>query len=86
MTQKNSHLCKTLFVMLALVIASPAHASRHGIPEHGQPALEGYSPVSYYEKGRPELGSSHYRSAYEGNVYWFTSAKQKAVFDKAPAA
>lgn len=86
MIKKRTQLCTTIIVMLLVVIALPTHASEHGIPEHGQPALEGYSPVSYHEKGHPEMGSSRYQSTHEGNVYWFASSEQKKAFDKAPAA
>ena len=75
-----------IFLMLLLAPAMIVHASDHGIAEHTQPALEGYSPVSYYEKGRPEVGSRKYQSTYQGNVYWLTSAEQKKMFDDDPAA
>jgi hypothetical protein len=75
-----------ILLILLLAPAMIAHASGHGIAEHAQPALEGYSPVSYYENGRPEMGSRKYQSTYRGNVYWLTSAEQKTTFDDDPSA
>lgn len=86
MSIHGTQMYSAIILLVLLVTALPTHASNHEIPEPGQPALEGYSPVSYHEKGHPEMGSSKYRSTYEGNVYWFTSAGQKEAFDKAPAA
>ena len=46
--------------------------------------LNGYSPISYFEEGRPEKGSKHFKSSYEGINYYFTNQSQKATFDKSP--
>ena len=50
------------------------------------PAIEGYSPLSYFEVGRPEKGSRAHASVYQGKEYWFTSAEQVARFEADPAA
>ena len=47
-------------------------------------ALQGYSPVSYLELGLAQRGSKQYKSTYEGISYYFTSAEQKAIFEKNP--
>ena len=47
-------------------------------------ALEGYSPVSYLDLKLAQKGSEQYQSVHEKVVYYFTSAAQKATFDKNP--
>lgn len=74
-----------ILTILALMPALTAHAADN-VVVHGQPALEGYSPVSYYEQGHPEKGSRDHQSTYQGNVYWFTNAAQKKSFDANPSA
>ena len=48
-------------------------------------ALRGYSPVSYFEVGRPEKGKKEFKSTYQGIRYYFTSAAQKKTFDANPS-
>lgn len=47
-------------------------------------AIGGYSPVSYFKQNKPERGSARFYSTYRGQTYWFTSEKQKTLFDAAP--
>lgn len=47
-------------------------------------AIGGYSPVSYFEKGRAEQGSPEHQADYEGKTYFFTSAAQVATFRANP--
>ncbi len=48
-------------------------------------ALQGYSPVSYLDLGLAQRGSKDFKSEHQKVVYYFTSAEQKATFDKNPA-
>ncbi len=48
-------------------------------------ALQGYSPVSYLDLGLAQRGVKEYKSEYQKVVYYFTSAAQKATFDKNPS-
>lgn len=48
-------------------------------------ALQGYSPVSYADLGLAQKGIKNYKSEHQKVVYYFTSAEQKATFDKNPA-
>jgi len=75
-------------IVLVLLLASTltTHASNQSTVDIGRPALDGYSPVSYYEQGHPEAGSRKYQSTYQGNIYWLTSARQKRRFDANPSA
>lgn len=47
-------------------------------------ALDGYSPVSYADLGLAQKGVQQFKSTYKKVNYYFTSADQKASFDKNP--
>ena len=47
-------------------------------------ALEGYDPLSYFDPGRPEKGSSKFQFAFDDAVYWFKSADHRAKFAADP--
>ncbi len=47
-------------------------------------ALSGYSPVSYLDLGLAQKGDKQFKSEHNKVIYYFTSAKQKSVFDKNP--
>ncbi|MEM7086928.1 MAG: YHS domain-containing (seleno)protein [Bacteroidota bacterium] len=47
-------------------------------------ALQGYSPVSYLDLSLAQRGNKNFKSEYEKVTYYFTSAEQKAAFDKNP--
>lgn len=58
------------------------------IPLHAQegvePAIEGYSPVSYFTEGAAEKGSPDYAVEHDGDVYFLTSREQMALFAQDP--
>jgi len=43
-------------------------------------ALDGYDPISYFDPGRPEKGSSQFSFAFDDAVYWFKSADHLTKF------
>lgn len=47
-------------------------------------ALQGYSAVSYADLGLAQKGVKEFKSEYNKIAYYFTSAEQKATFDKNP--
>ncbi len=49
-------------------------------------ALDGYSPVSYFTKGRAEQGVPEFAIDHEGVTYWLTDAGQVAQFTNNPQA
>ena len=48
-------------------------------------ALQGYSPVSYFDAGRAEKGSAEFSASHGGATYYFTSAAQLEKFKADPA-
>ncbi len=87
---KNRFLLGTVLCLvmgpLSAQVPSPQSKGRMPTDMRQGPAIEGYSPLSYFEVGGPEKGSPAYTSTYQGKEYWFTSAKQLARFEADPAA
>ncbi len=54
------------------------------MPTADEPAIGGYSPVSYFEAGKPEVGRPEHRATHKGKTYYFTSAVQVAAFNADP--
>ncbi|PCE66615.1 YHS domain-containing (seleno)protein [Sediminicola luteus] len=77
----------SLFAIMALVfVGSTAFAQDKKAfnIDNSNIALAGYSPVSYLDLGIAQKGNKAYKSEYQKVVYYFTSAEQKASFDKNP--
>ncbi|MDT8408430.1 MAG: YHS domain-containing (seleno)protein [Wenzhouxiangellaceae bacterium] len=49
-------------------------------------AIEGYSPNSYFEQGRPEKDLPEFTAVYKDRRYQFTDAAQQTSFEANPAA
>lgn len=47
--------------------------------------LKGYDPVAYFKQNHAVKGDPKYSSSYGGATYHFSSADDKAEFDKSPA-
>ena len=48
------------------------------------PAIDGYSPVSYFTVGTPEKGSEQFSVEYGGKTYFLTNAEQVDLFKQNP--
>ncbi len=77
---------KTMIILLALALSSTAFAQdkKANNIDNSNIALASYSPVSYLDLGLAQIGNKAYKSEYQKVVYYFTSAAQKATFDKNP--
>lgn len=74
----------SIFITLLLAILSLSAQDQMAYNiDNSNIALQGYSPVSYTE-GLAQKGLKDYKSEYEKVIYYFTSAEQKAAFDKQP--
>lgn len=80
------NLIKTTILGLALVMSSVlvAQDKMANNIDNSNIALQGYSPVSYLDLGLAQQGNKSFKSEYKKVVYYFTSAEQKATFDKNP--
>ena len=45
-------------------------------------AIQGYSPVSYFEKDKVAMGLPQFSTKYKGKLYWLTSADQAQYLPK----
>ena len=52
--------------------------------ETKQPELGGYSPVSYFEKGRAELGKPEHAVEHDNKLYHLASSEQAQAFRADP--
>ncbi len=78
---------KTSSILLSLLIwasilpngfaASSDAASATGV--------QGYDLVSYHNAKRPARGNGHFVSVHDGSTYLFSTAENKAEFDRDPA-
>lgn len=80
-------LVKSTLALVALFVATSLFAQDKmaNNVDNSNIALQGYSPVSYLDLGLAQKGSKAYKSEHKKVVYYFTSAEQKATFDKSPA-
>lgn len=58
---------------------SPGHAN---LPKNI--GVQGYSPVSYFEKNIAEKGDPQFTTNHKGRIYYFASADQVETFKKMP--
>lgn len=75
-----------LFLLFALAAFMPVSGYAQNTPlESHQPAIGGYSPVSYFTKNIAERGSAEFAVEHKGNTYYLASAEQVELFTKNPA-
>ena len=67
----------------ALLAPAPLPAQEDGAPRL---AIEGYSPVSYFEEGHPEMGLPEFSAVHDNRTYRFTDAEQLEKFEADPEA
>ena len=67
----------------ALLAPAPLPAQNDEAPRL---AIEGYSPVSYFEEGQPEMGLPAFTAVYKNRTYRFTDAEQLEKFEADPEA
>lgn len=70
--------------VLAWALLMQPSAVRGDEPDREDPAIGGYSPVSYFDVGRPQRGSPEFASRYEDRTYWLVDADQQARFEATP--
>ncbi len=80
------NLIKTTVLTLALIVSGVTFAQDRmaNNVDNSTIHLQGYSPVSYLDLGIAQKGLKEFKSVHEKITYYFTSAEQKAKFDKNP--
>lgn len=76
-----------IFFIACLMIASTSTFAQDKMAnniDNSNIALQGYSPVSYADLNLAQKGVKDYKSEYEKVIYYFTTAEQKATFEKNP--
>ncbi|MEX2515580.1 MAG: YHS domain-containing (seleno)protein [Gammaproteobacteria bacterium] len=74
--------CQSIFIFAILSLSYGRIGYTDALPE--QVAIKGYSPVSYFENGFPELGSPQFSAEYDDKTYYFTSSDQVDKFKNNP--
>ena len=72
-------------VSLATLPALPVFAMQPKVFAVDGMAIQGYDPVAYFAEEGPVKGSPEFTSEFEGGVFQFASADNKALFDSDPA-
>lgn len=70
-------------VLLAALLGPAGLAQDTGTPAVN-PAIGGYSPVSYFTENKAELGSPEFSVEHDGRLYFLTSQEQVEIFAKNP--
>lgn len=78
----HSFIKKSLTVF-ALFFGAVAAAQVSAV-DRDNVAIGGYSPVSYFTKGRAELGNARFAVENDGQVFWLTSQEQVETFNTEP--
>lgn len=76
-----------LFVLVSTVSFAQNHAKR--IAQYNlenKTAIQGYDPVAYFKQNKAIKGKNDFTASYMGVVYKFSSAANKDLFIKNPAA
>ncbi len=75
------------FAALFLLFALPAQAAKDPVYKAwlSDLAASGYDVVSYHTEGRPVEGSDAFTAEYDGAVWRFASAENRAAFTANPA-
>ncbi len=74
-----------LLILFLFGVLFPVSANSQAIEYEAQhPAIEGYSPVSYFTKNIAEQGSAEFAVHHRGNIYYLTSTEQIELFTKNP--
>lgn len=81
------NIIKSTFILVAFLMSTTliAQDKMANNIDNSNIALQGYSPVSYLDLGLAQKGNKNFKSEYQKISYYFTSADQKATFDKNPS-
>lgn len=64
----------------ALLAGLPRELAAADVASGKRVALQGYDPVAYFTKSRPEKGSAEFSASFDGATYWFSNDEHRARF------
>jgi YHS domain-containing protein len=76
-------LSVALLLLCASVYGQPALRSKHFNLEKGV-AIQGYDAVAYFAQNKAVRGNGKFAANSESVIYYFSSAANKALFEKDP--
>lgn len=76
MKLRNTMYVTTMFLIVGL-FSTLAYGQSY---THNTPGVSGYDPVSYFEDGKPMMGTGWNVAEFEGVTYSFSSKKNKKLF------
>jgi YHS domain-containing protein len=84
MLTRRSLLATATAASALMLTSTSALAAKPKIFADGGSAINGYDPVAYFTQSAPVQGSDEFTSDYEGALFKFSSADNKAMFDADP--
>ena len=86
----QSGLAAAAFAALSILAAAPTAAQAGTAPistgVFNRSAVSGYDPVAYFTEGKPVKGNKSFSTTYQGATWLFSSAANRDLFVKNPAA
>ncbi|MBT1700449.1 YHS domain protein [Fulvivirgaceae bacterium PWU4] len=79
----KTKLCIALLLFSTSAWAQPSLPGKHFNLDEGL-AIQGYDPVAYFTKSEAVKGKKEFAASTNNVVYYFSSAANKALFEKEP--
>lgn len=73
-----------MILLFSFGLATQVSAQTRNLDKSGR-ALQGYDPVAFFTEGKPVKGDPLISSKIGAATYYFSSARNKAAFNKQPA-
>lgn len=72
-----------IFVLSISACAGEPPEQAVRVDVHGA-AIDGYSPVSYFTEGKPQIGDPAFAAQHNGVTYWMANAEELKLFEASP--
>jgi len=86
MLTRRAVLRAALVLPAAVVAVTPALAQDPAVYSDGQVAIRGADPVAYFTQSAPVIGSPEFSAQWNGTMWHFASADNRATFLADPEA
>ncbi len=81
----TTSMMKLTFILNLFFFTASIFAQNSAVNTKNNIAIQGYDPVAYFTENKATVGKKEINSKVEGATYYFSSKKNKALFDKNPA-